>query len=241
MKTSNEGGKILNRLIEALLKPSEDVQRYICVLQHLCWLSEQLNESELLCPIVEYATQLIPQLQQMWKASQALHDEDAHAYDEEDSDVELRIGFGEAPARAQIKGSFAKLIRPSISDDSSPEQVQSLPKPKALNFSAIMEAIEFNVANDSKATQLRRNSTAAVARVASANSRPDGAAEAPQLELQELRAAALPALDDAAAGGDSDLDSLEVRCSRWCCACCACRRSAASRLPCNTVFSLKHC
>jgi hypothetical protein len=236
VKSSNEGGKVLNQLIETLLKPIEDVQRYICVLQHLCWQSEQLNESEILCPIVDYATQLIPQLQQMWKASQALRDE--HANDDDDSDVELRIGFNEAPARAQINGSVARLTRPSVSDDSSPEQVQSLLKSKPLNFSSIMKAIEFNVANDSKASQLRRSNTAADARVASANSRPDGAAEAAQLELHELNAAAPPAVDDAAGGGDSDL---EVRCSRWCRACCACRRLAASRLPSNTVFSLKHC
>jgi hypothetical protein len=69
LNCSKEGGKILNQLIEALLNPVDDVQRYICVLEHLCWVADELGESEIICPIVEYANQLIPQLQRSLRIS----------------------------------------------------------------------------------------------------------------------------------------------------------------------------
>ena len=39
------------------------------MLEHLCWLADELGESEIVCPIVEYAAQLIPQLKHKLRSS----------------------------------------------------------------------------------------------------------------------------------------------------------------------------
>ncbi len=243
--SSKEGGKVLNQLIDTLLKPIEDVPRYICVLQHLCWLCEQVSESEIVCPIVEYATQLIPQLQQMWKSIQALREAHLADCDDSDSDVELRNNFGNGAPKikaSSTSGASSELAKHHLHANEPARKQHS----SSLNFRSVMRAIELKIANDRGNPELRQSSDISSNVAAPATRTPTGNhsshsfspslqsefdSEAPQFELHEMHSAASsPSV--AADDGDSDAEvSSRVQ-----------DDSVAfdiGWLPCNSVFRWK--
>jgi hypothetical protein len=222
MNSSKEGGKVLNQLIEALLKPTEDVPRYICVLQHLCWLSEQVSESEIVCPIVEYATQLIPQLQQMWKRVQALREAHLDCSNDSDSDAD-NYNACDSATKKRSSNTVDISKRLSFSQIHAQEQAR---KPKSLNFRTVMRAIELKIANDSTNPQLEQSNTTSTEKAAPATvecsprsaaspraAQSDSDSDAPHLELQDI--ASSPSL--AACDDDSDAEvSLRLKDNIFC-------------------------
>jgi hypothetical protein len=143
--SSKEGGKVLTQLIDALLNPTEDVNRYILVLQHLCWLADELGESEIVCPIVEYAEQLIPQLQHSLRSSQiSMRGESEGLSDSgSGSDPESVNGDYRTDSSANAAGSSRKLAWPSLPRLPLPQRAaDSLEGSPKLNFSAVMKAVE---------------------------------------------------------------------------------------------------
>jgi hypothetical protein len=123
LNCSKEGAKVLNQLIEALLNPVDDVQRYICVLEHLSWVADELGESEIICPIVEYANQLIPQLQRSLRISKlSMRNEPDGNCSSSDSDSSVDGGGARAKTK-DAAGSF-----PVQSQKSPLKKVPSSPK-----------------------------------------------------------------------------------------------------------------
>lgn len=143
--SSKEGGKVLTQLIDALLNPTEDVPRYILVLKHLCWLADELGESEIVCPIVEYAEQLIPQLQHSLRSSKiSMRGESERSSDSgSSSDPESVNGDYRTDSSANAAGSSRKLAWPSLPRSPLPQRAaNSLEGSPKLNFSAVMKAVE---------------------------------------------------------------------------------------------------
>jgi hypothetical protein len=138
--SSKEGGKVLTQLIDALLNPTEDVPRYILVLKHLCWLADELGESEIVCPIVEYAEQLIPQLQHSLRSSKISmrHESEGLSDSGSGSDPESVNGDYRTDSSANAAGSSRKLAWPSLPQRAA-NSLEGSPK---LNFSAVMKAVE---------------------------------------------------------------------------------------------------
>lgn len=128
---------MLNQLIEALLNPNEDVQRYIYVLEHHCWLADELGESEIICPIVEFATQLIPQLQRLLRNSkismrkELLHDSGSHSgSDSEDIQANNVLSW----------------VAPNVNEATSPGKSKNDPlvqreSSSKLNFSSVIKGL----------------------------------------------------------------------------------------------------
>lgn len=131
LNCSKEGGKVLNQLIEALLNPVDDVQRYICVLEHLCWVADELGESEIICPIVEYANQLIPQLQRSFRISKlSLRNEPLGNCTSSDSDSSSN-GGGARGKTKDAAGSFPV----------QSQKLRKVPSSPKLNVSRVINSL----------------------------------------------------------------------------------------------------
>ncbi len=155
--SSKEGGKVLTQLIDALLNPTEDVHRYILVLQHLCWLADELGESEIVCPIVEYAEQLIPQLQHSLRSSKISMRGEIEGLSDSGSgsDPESDNGDYRTDSSANAAGSSRKLAWPSLPRLPVPQSAaHSLGGSPKLNFSAVMKAVDVHNSQVQEAKQL---------------------------------------------------------------------------------------
>lgn len=155
--SSKEGGKVLTQLIDALLNPTEDVPRYILVLQQFCWLADELGESEIVCPIVEYAEQLIPQLQHSIRNSKiSMRGESGGLSDSgSGSDPESVNGDYRTDSAANGAASSRKLAWPSLPRLPVPQRAaNSLGGSPKLNFSAVMKAVEVHNSQVQEAKRL---------------------------------------------------------------------------------------
>ena len=127
-----------------LLRPIEDGNRYITVLEHLCWLADELGESEIVCPIVEYAAQLIPQLKHKLRSSKISTRSSFAPGDESDSSSDDSGGgdyFPRIPSKSQIN---AFSVPPRSPVQASP-QVQVAGPPTDLSqmsFSSVLKAVK---------------------------------------------------------------------------------------------------
>ncbi len=196
--SSKEGSKVLNQLIEALLNPVEDVQRYICVLEHLCWLADELGESEIICPIVEYATQLQPQLQRALRISKlSLRDEPVAGGHSSSDSEDIKSGSSAGgPARGvQAPASSGK------SQKSALVQTQSSRK---INISSLIKSMDEELDNrpsddaftsTQNATPKKTAKAAVLAVMASASMQRDSAMrsrsqlETTEFELERIQSA----------------------------------------------------
>ena len=168
---SKEAGKVLKQLIDVLLHPIDDVYRYITVLEHLCWLADEMGESEITCPVVQYAAQLVLQLKNQLRSSSvskrtslfAEHDSDSMSSDSDSSDF--------APPRSKLQAS------PRVPAAGS----------AAPNFSSVLKAMKPNSASTAAHTPLS-------ARVAGSNQRNPAAASTAAPKAHRTKSAVLAVL-----------------------------------------------
>ena len=168
------------------MNPNEDAQRYICVLEHLCWLADELGESEIICPIVEFATQLIPQLQRSLRNSKVsmrqepLYGSESRS-DSGSEDIQADNGFGSAAPNVNTAAS------PGKSKNNSSVQPESSSK---LNFGSVIKNLTKELDQQPKHFEvLVSNAAASVMRKSELRSRSES--NDSEFELDLLQGAGL--------------------------------------------------
>jgi len=124
------------------------------VLEHLCWLADEMGESEIVCPIVEYASQLIPQLKHKLRSSKVSsrssiggHESDSNSDDSGDY----------TPSRLPPAAQGVNAVRTSVSStpDASPRmQAPGSPAHSKMNFGSVMQAMRLESAKSASQTPL---------------------------------------------------------------------------------------
>ena len=126
------------------MRPIEDGNRYITVLEHLCWLADELGESEIVCPIVEYAAQLIPQLKHKLRSSKiSTRSSFAPGVESESSSDDSGGGdyFPRTPSKSQIN---AFSVPPRSPVQASPQAQVAGPSTdlSQMSFSSVLKAVK---------------------------------------------------------------------------------------------------
>ncbi len=114
------------------------------MLEHLCWLADELGESEIVCPIVDYAAQLIPQLKHKLRSSKvSKRSSYAPGFEIESSSDDSDGGDYSPslkPSISQVVNAFSASSR-SSSQSSPRGQAPGSSAPLKLNSTSVWNAV----------------------------------------------------------------------------------------------------
>jgi len=110
------------------------------VLEHLCWLADELGESEIVCPIVEYAAQLIPQLKHKVRSSKISKRSSVAPILESDSDSYDSFDEESDSTRPPSSPKMFSVSSHVASQSFSHEQNLNSPNRSKLSFRSVLKA-----------------------------------------------------------------------------------------------------